>query len=297
MQCFCYGLFTHFLACCSETRQQQLLHQARLVFMYVPILLQWTHLAVSPAASEAHVSTVLTTSSESSLRSYSTTSSDPSSTQSTPDEQQLSGCQLQLQQKAQAVLDSCPGLPGYCPRPAEMQKQRKAAYLKSQGPQNVQMAQQKTAVDEFLTGPGFQQRLEQLQQLPDKRGILISAGKSHHVGNTAIILHVSGDRCHACPVYAGITTDAGGTGALCAGGSCSVACSCPMTCQLWRLLLLYCVLVQALRKQYGCTLPVEIAYRGDKEVDAVTRETLEREFAPLHWLDLNKRQYPAHHFS
>lgn len=135
---------------------------------------------------------MLTTSSGNKLRFDSTSSSDPRSTASTPAEQQLSGCQLQLQQKAQAVLDSCPGLPGYCLRPVEMQKQRKASYLKSQGPQNAQMAEQKAAVDEFLAGPGFQQRLEQLQQLPDKRGILISAGKAHHVGNTAIILHVSG---------------------------------------------------------------------------------------------------------
>lgn len=36
-----------------------------------------------------------------------------------------------------------------------------------------------------------QERLQQLRQLPDKRGILISAGKVHHVGNAAIILHVS----------------------------------------------------------------------------------------------------------
>jgi hypothetical protein len=53
---------------------------------------------------------------------------------------------------------------------------------------------------------------------------------------------------------------------------------------------------QALRKQYACTLPIEIAYRGDKEIDPVTRQTLTQEFAPLHWLDLEQQQYPAHHF-
>jgi len=36
----------------------------------------------------------------------------------------------------------------------------------------------------------LQDRIRNLQQLPDKRGILISAGKPHHVGNAAIILHV-----------------------------------------------------------------------------------------------------------
>lgn len=86
----------------------------------------------------------------------------------------------------------------------------------------------------------MQDRLQQLQQLPDKRGILISAGKSHHVGGAIVILH-------------------------------------------------------ALRRQHNCTLPVEIAYRGDKEFDAVTRATLEEAFQPLFWLDLNQQRYPTHH--
>jgi hypothetical protein len=53
--------------------------------------------------------------------------------------------------------------------------------------------------------------------------------------------------------------------------------------------------VQALRRQYNCTLPVEIAHRGDAEVDPVTRATLSREFAPVYWLDLNQQKYPGHH--
>jgi hypothetical protein len=53
--------------------------------------------------------------------------------------------------------------------------------------------------------------------------------------------------------------------------------------------------MQALRKQHGCTLPVEVAYKGDKEVDEVTRATLSKEFAPLYWLDLEKQEYPSHH--
>jgi hypothetical protein len=37
----------------------------------------------------------------------------------------------------------------------------------------------------------LQERLQQLRSLPDKRGILISAGKPHHIGNAAVMLHVS----------------------------------------------------------------------------------------------------------
>lgn len=52
---------------------------------------------------------------------------------------------------------------------------------------------------------------------------------------------------------------------------------------------------QALRKHHGCTLPVEVAYRGDKEVDTVTRATLSNAFAPVYWLDLEQQEYPSHH--
>jgi hypothetical protein len=41
---------------------------------------------------------------------------------------------------------------------------------------------------------------------------------------------------------------------------------------------------------------VEVAYKGDTEIDAVTRQTLTREFAPLYWLDLEKQPYMAHHY-
>jgi len=53
---------------------------------------------------------------------------------------------------------------------------------------------------------------------------------------------------------------------------------------------------QALRKGYGCTLPVEIAYRGDQEIDPETRRTLSKAFQPLFWLDLDAQQYPRHHY-
>eukprot|EP00879_Flechtneria_rotunda_P014025 GHRR01014652.1.p1 GENE.GHRR01014652.1~~GHRR01014652.1.p1 ORF type:complete len:223 (+),score=62.91 GHRR01014652.1:328-996(+) len=102
------------------------------------------------------------------------------------------------------------------------------------------MRQQKQRIDNFVAGVGYKARLQQLRDLPDKRGILISAGKPHHIGNTAILLHV-------------------------------------------------------LRRQHNCSLPVEIAYRGDREVDQQTRETLVAAFAPLTWLNLEQQPYPTHH--
>lgn len=197
------------------------------------IAYQAAHLAQAPPQTHAHATVQLLP-----------TSSNASASSLGQQQQPLSACQLQLQQRAQALLDACPGLPGFCPRPNSTPASastHQAPYLKPEGPGNGQMAQQKAAVDRFIAGPGFQERLTQLQQLPDKQGILISAGKPHHVGNAAIILH-------------------------------------------------------ALRKQYTCTLPIEIAYRGDKEIDPVTRQTLTQEFAPLQWLDLEQQQYPAHHF-
>lgn len=55
-------------------------------------------------------------------------------------------------------------------------------------------------------------------------------------------------------------------------------------------------MLQVLRHQHKCKLPVEIAYRGDKEIDPVTRATLTKAFAPLHWMDLEQQQYPDHHY-
>jgi hypothetical protein len=103
----------------------------------------------------------------------------------------LPPCQQQVLQQAQSVLKACPGLPAFCPRSGNALHAQQVTYLRPGGPSNGQMAQQKKAVDQYIAGPGFHKRLSQLQQLPDKQGILISAGKSHHVGNTAIILHVS----------------------------------------------------------------------------------------------------------
>lgn len=111
------------------------------------------------------------------------------------EQQTLSACQLHLQQRAHALLAVCPGLPGFCPRSGapDAPSTQQAPYLKPGGPGDAQMAQQNAAVATFIAGPGFQERLSQLQQLPDKQGILIAAGKPHHVGNAAIMLHVS---CH-----------------------------------------------------------------------------------------------------
>jgi hypothetical protein len=71
--------------------------------------------------------------------------------------------------------------------------------------------------------------------------------------------------------------------------------------QLLLLLLLLLLLVdlwaspQVLRHHLNCSLPVEIAYRGDSEVDSVTRASLSAAFQPLHWLDMDKQPYPQHH--
>lgn len=40
--------------------------------------------------------------------------------------------------------------------------------------------------------------MDQLQSSPDDRGILISAGKPHHVGTMTIMLHVSGETDGPC---------------------------------------------------------------------------------------------------
>eukprot|EP00879_Flechtneria_rotunda_P011098 GHRR01011595.1.p1 GENE.GHRR01011595.1~~GHRR01011595.1.p1 ORF type:complete len:715 (+),score=197.61 GHRR01011595.1:822-2966(+) len=67
-----------------------------------------------------------------------------------------------------------------------------------------------------------------------------------------------------------------------------------------RHFLFCCLLIpppppKVLRRQHNCSLPVEIAYRGDREVDQQTRETLVAAFAPLTWLNLEQQPYPTHH--
>lgn len=98
--------------------------------------------------------------------------------------------QQQLSMCAHALLAACPGLPGYCPRPPDMSRQTHTAYLEPQGPSHPQLAKQKAAVDAFIAGRGFQERLSKLRQLPDQQGILLSGGKKH-VGSMALTLHVS----------------------------------------------------------------------------------------------------------
>ena len=71
-----------------------------------------------------------------------------------------------------------------------MSRQARAAYLEPGGPSHPQIAKQKAAVDAFIAGKGLKDRISQLQQLPDKQGILFSAGRKH-VGGIAVTLHVS----------------------------------------------------------------------------------------------------------
>lgn len=148
---------------------------------------QWTHLARAPSGQPYPATKEQPLHNSSNVRFQSAHRIGEDGSSSLP----LAPCQQQLLQQAQSVLEACPGLPGFCPRPKNVQTAQKVTYLRPGGPQNGQMAQQKKAVDEFLAGPGFQERVSKLQQLQDKQGILISAGKPHHVGNAAIILHVS----------------------------------------------------------------------------------------------------------
>lgn len=53
--------------------------------------------------------------------------------------------------------------------------------------------------------------------------------------------------------------------------------------------------MQALRRHLNCSLPVEVAYRGDGEVDRRTRRSLSATFPPLSWLDLDAAPHPRHH--
>lgn len=105
-----------------------------------------------------------------------------------------------------ALLVRCP-LPGYCQRPAGLP-----------GPEQYQgpaahpgILHQRRSLTEYLAGPAFTTRAANLAALPEQRGILVSAGKPHHVGGLTVMLHV-------------------------------------------------------LRHHLNCTLPLEVAHRGDGEV-------------------------------
>ena len=57
-----------------------------------------------------------------------------------------------------------------------------------------------------------------------------------------------------------------------------------------------CLLLQILRTQLKCKLPVEIAYVGAKQEmrpDAIP--ALNASFGPVHGLDLSEAPYPEHH--
>lgn len=54
-------------------------------------------------------------------------------------------------------------------------------------------------------------------------------------------------------------------------------------------------LLQILRKQHKCKLPVEIAHLGPQELDAKTLAAFNKELGPVYGLDLTAVKYPAHH--
>jgi hypothetical protein len=55
------------------------------------------------------------------------------------------------------------------------------------------------------------------------------------------------------------------------------------------------LVLQILRNQLNCTLPVEIAYRNEQEMhpDAIT--ALDAALGPVYGLDLSLAPYPEHH--
>lgn len=103
-------------------------------------------------------------------------------------------CAEAAPETARGVLQACRGFPGFCARqPQQPQQQAAAAYLLPGGPTYPLLAHQAQKVASFVAAPGgLAARRAALERLPDRRGILISAGKPHHVGNSAIILHVRG---------------------------------------------------------------------------------------------------------
>jgi hypothetical protein len=55
------------------------------------------------------------------------------------------------------------------------------------------------------------------------------------------------------------------------------------------------VMLTVLREHLNVTLPVELAWWGEREMDAPTLRALERRFAPLRGYDLSTLAYPSHH--
>lgn len=59
---------------------------------------------------------------------------------------------------------------------------------------------------------------------------------------------------------------------------------------------LCCLMLQILRKQLNCTLPVEVAFVSAKqEMHPDVIPALNASFGPVHGLDLSTAPYPAHH--
>eukprot|EP00878_Enallax_costatus_P027313 GHUV01029385.1.p1 GENE.GHUV01029385.1~~GHUV01029385.1.p1 ORF type:complete len:279 (+),score=50.18 GHUV01029385.1:711-1547(+) len=56
------------------------------------------------------------------------------------------------------------------------------------------------------------------------------------------------------------------------------------------------VLLRILRHHHRSTLPVELFWYGDKEMDAATLQNLKAEFGPLEGYDVTREPYPSHHF-
>lgn len=121
-------------------------HHTLEVFQKLP-----TTVATAPAPA-----TISSSSSSSNLRDTGTEADHRGSSRQYPVAIQAGPCAQQVQKHVQAVVDQCPGLPGYCPRPPSVQGIDASDYLTSTGPLHAGMAQYKAAVDRFVAGDGLQ---------------------------------------------------------------------------------------------------------------------------------------------
>jgi hypothetical protein len=62
-----------------------------------------------------------------------------------------------------------------------------------------------------------------------------------------------------------------------------------------RLLSSAAVQLRVLRRALNCTLPVELVWHSDKEMDKATLATFKKEYAPLRGYNIAAEPFPKHH--
>jgi hypothetical protein len=55
------------------------------------------------------------------------------------------------------------------------------------------------------------------------------------------------------------------------------------------------VTLRILRLHLGCTLPVEVAWQGPREMDAASLAALDQQYGPVFGFDVTGVPYPPHH--